>query len=119
MDHITNESGFAVSKRYEKVNALGKIQWLQYKTAVGYFKVTLGRCATFFQYTSNKMQRYTVYIYIYIYIYIYLETAVHVPGGIFTYRQEHTQLYLRHLALVKPSLLPAAIVEELELLAVP
>ena len=29
--------------------------------------------------------------------------------------QEHTQLYLHYLVLVKPLLLPAAIVEELEL----
>ena len=56
------------------------------------------------------MQRYTVYLY--------LETAVHVSGGISTHHQEHTQQYLRHLVLVKPLLLPAAIVEELGLLYV-
>ena len=44
-----------------------------------------------------------------------METAVHISGGISTHHQEHTQLYLQHLALVKPLLLPAAIVEELEL----
>ena len=60
-----------------------------------------------FQYISNKMQRYTVYLC--------LETALHVSGGISTHHQEHTQLYLQHLVLVKPLLLPAAIVEELEL----
>jgi len=38
-----------------------------------------------------------------------LETALHVPGGISTHHQEHTQLYLQQLALVKPLLLPAAI----------
>ena len=43
-----------------------------------------------------------------------LETALHVSGGNSTHHQEHTQLYLQHLALVKPLLLPAAIVEELE-----
>ena len=32
-----------------------------------------------------------------------------------THHQEHIQLYLQYLALVKPLLLPAAIVEELEL----
>jgi len=48
VDHITNANGFVVSKRYGKVNAFGKIQWLEDKTAVGYFKVILGRCATFF-----------------------------------------------------------------------
>jgi len=43
------------------------------------------------------------------------KTAVHVSGGISTHHQEHTQLYLQHLVFVKPLLLPAAIVEELEL----
>ena len=52
------------------------------------------------------MQRYTVYLS--------LETALYVLGDISTHHQEHTQLYLQHLALVKPLLLPAAIVEELE-----
>ena len=52
------------------------------------------------------MQHYTVYLY--------LETALHVSGGISTHHQEHTQLYVQHLALVKPLLLPAAIVEDLE-----
>ena len=40
------------------------------------------------------MQRYTVYLY--------LETALRVSGGKSTHHQEHTQLYLQHLALVKP-----------------
>ena len=62
-------------------------------------------------YISNRMQRYTVYLY--------LETALHVSCGISTHHQEHTQLYLQNLVFVKPLLLPAAIVEELELLAVP
>ena len=43
------------------------------------------------------------------------KTAVPVSGGISTHNQEHTQLYLQYLVLVKPLLLPAAIVEELEL----
>ena len=47
------------------------------------------------------MQRYTVYLY--------METALHVSGGISTHHQEHTQLYLQHLLLVKPVLLSAAI----------
>ena len=47
------------------------------------------------------IQRYTVYLY--------PETALHVSGGISTHHQEHTQLYLQHLVLVKPLLLPAAI----------
>ena len=53
------------------------------------------------------MQRYTVYLY--------LETALHVSGGKSTHHQEHTQQYLQHLVIVKPLLLPALIVEELEL----
>ena len=32
--------------------------------------------------------------------------ALHVSGGNSTHHQEHTQLYLQHLALVKPLLLP-------------
>jgi hypothetical protein len=40
-----------------------------------------------FQYMSNKMQRYTVYLY--------LETALHVLGGTSTHQQEHIQLYLQ------------------------
>jgi hypothetical protein len=50
------------------------------------------------------MQRYTVYLC--------LETALNVSGGTSTYHQEHIQLYLQHLVLVTPLLLPAAIVEE-------
>ena len=53
------------------------------------------------------MQHYTVYLF--------LESALHVSGGISTHHQEHTQLYLQYLVLVKPLLLPVAIVEELEL----
>jgi hypothetical protein len=44
----------------------------------------------------------------------YLETTLHVLGGTTTHHQEHKQLYLQHLILVTPLLLPAAIVEELE-----
>ena len=43
------------------------------------------------------------------------KTALHVSGGISTHRQVHIQLYLQYLVLVKPLLLPADIVEELEL----
>jgi hypothetical protein len=43
------------------------------------------------------------------------KTALLFSGGISTQHQEHTQLYIQHLVLVKPLLLPAAIVEELEL----
>jgi hypothetical protein len=55
---------------------------------------------------SNKMQRYTVYLY--------LETALHVSGGASTHHQGCIQLYLQDLVFVTPSLLSAAIVEELE-----
>jgi hypothetical protein len=44
----------------------------------------------------------------------YLETALHASGGTITQHQERKQLYLQHLVLVTPLLLPAAIVEELE-----
>jgi len=45
----------------------------------------------------------------------YLETALYVSGGTTTHHQERKQLYLEHLVFVTPLLLPAAIVEELEL----
>ena len=45
----------------------------------------------------------------------YLETALHVSGGTSTHRQERKQLYLQHLVFVTPLLLPAAIMEKLEL----
>jgi hypothetical protein len=54
--------------------------------------------ASIFQYISNKMQRYTVYLY--------LKTAVHVSGDISTHHQEHIQLYLQHLVFFTPLLLP-------------
>ena len=54
-----------------------------------------------FQYISNKMQLYTVYLY--------LETALHISGGTSTHYQERIQLYLQHLLFVTPLLLPAAI----------
>jgi len=48
----------------------------------------MGPCiVSIFQYISNKMQRYTVYLY--------LETALHVPGGTSTHHQESIQLYLQ------------------------
>jgi hypothetical protein len=67
----------------------------------------MGPCiVSIFQYISNKMKRYTVYLY--------LETALHVSGGTFNHHQERIQLYLQHLLFVTPLLLPAAIVEDLE-----
>jgi hypothetical protein len=66
-----------------------------------------GPCiVSIFQYITNKMQRYTVYLY--------LETALHDSGDISTHYQETIQLYLQHLLFVTPLLLSAAIVEELE-----
>jgi len=53
------------------------------------------------------MQRYIVYLY--------LETALYISGGTITHHQERKQLHLQHLVFVTPLLLPAAIVEELEL----
>ena len=46
------------------------------------------------------------------------KTALHVSGGVSTHHQEHTQVYLQYLVLVKPLVLPAAIVEVLELVLV-
>jgi len=46
---------------------------------------------------------------------VYLETALHVSGSTTTHHQERKQLYLQHLVFVALLLLPAAIVEELEL----
>jgi len=43
------------------------------------------------------------------------KTALHVSCRNSTHHHEHTQLFLQYLVLVKPLLLPAAIVEELEL----
>jgi hypothetical protein len=45
----------------------------------------------------------------------YLETALRVSGDTTNHHQERKQLYLQHLVFVTPLLLPATIVEELEL----
>jgi hypothetical protein len=67
----------------------------------------MGPCiVSIFQYITNKVQRYTIYLY--------LETALHVSGGTSTQHQERIQLYIQNLAFVTPLLLSAAIVEELE-----
>jgi len=34
-------------------------------------------------------------------LYLYLETSLHVSGGNSTHHQEHIQLYLQHVTLVK------------------
>jgi hypothetical protein len=61
----------------------------------------MGPCIeNIFQYISNKMQRYAVYLY--------LKTAVHVSGGTSTHHQVRIQLYLQHLVFVTPLLLSAA-----------
>ena len=61
-------------------------------------------------YFDVLLKRYNVTQFIY-----FWETALRVSSGTSTHHQEHTQLYLQYLVLVKPLLLPAAIVEELEL----
>jgi hypothetical protein len=67
----------------------------------------MGPCiVSIFQYISNKIQRYTVYLY--------LKTALHVSDGTSTHHQERIHLYLQHLVFVTPLLLSAAFVEELE-----
>jgi hypothetical protein len=67
----------------------------------------MGPCiVSIFQYISNKMQHYGVYLY--------LETDLHVSGSTFTHHQERIQLYLQHLVFVTPLLLSAAIVKEME-----
>ena len=48
----------------------------------------------------------------------YLETTIHFSGGTSTHHQERKQLYVQHLLFFTPLLLPAAIVEELELVRV-
>jgi len=66
------------------------------------FLTFMGPCiVSKFQYISNKMQRYTVYLY--------LETALHDSGGISTHHQERIQLYLQLLVFVTSLLLPAPI----------
>ena len=45
----------------------------------------------------------------------YLGTALHISGGTSTHHQKGKQLYLQHVVFVTPLLLPAAIVEMLEL----
>ena len=45
----------------------------------------------------------------------YLETALHVSGGTSTHHHERKQLPLQRMVFVTPLLLPAAIMEELEL----
>ena len=56
----------------------------------------MGPCIlSIFWYISHKMQSYPIYFF--------LEIALRVLGGIATYHQEHIQLYLQHLTLVKLS----------------
>jgi hypothetical protein len=62
----------------------------------------MGPCiANIFQYISNKMQLYKVYLY--------LETALHVSGVTSSRHQERIQLYLQHLVFVTPLLLLATV----------
>ena len=72
--------------------------------------------------TRRAWSEYVFHILIYIqqdatlHSLFYLETALHISGGTTTHNQERKQLYLQHLLFVTPLLLPAAIVEELELI---
>jgi hypothetical protein len=59
------------------------------------------RANKIFQYISNKMQLYALYLY--------LETALYVSGVTSTHHQERIQLYLQQLVFFRPLLLPAAI----------
>ena len=47
-------------------------------------------------------------------VFIYCKIALHVSDGTSTNHQERIQLYLQHLTLVEPLLLPVAIVKKLE-----
>jgi hypothetical protein len=59
----------------------------------------MGPCiVSIFQYISNKIQRYTVYLY--------LETALHVSDCTSTHHKECIQLYLQRVVFVTPLLLP-------------
>jgi hypothetical protein len=67
----------------------------------------MGPCiVSIFQYTSKKMQRYTVHLY--------LGTALYASDDTSAHYQEHIQLYIQHLVFVTPLLPSAAIVEDLE-----
>ena len=80
------------------------VDYVSQKRIVSHFLTFMGLCiANIFQYISNKMQLYTIYLY--------LETALHVSGVTSTHHQECIQLYLQHLVFVTPLLLPAAIME--------
>jgi len=45
----------------------------------------------------------------------HLEIALHVSGGTIAHHQESKQVFLQHLVFFTPLLLPAAIMEELDL----
>ena len=70
--------------------------------------LTLKQKLYFFLYIFPTRCNNTQFIY-------FWKIALHVSGAISTHHQGHTQLYLQYLVLVKPLLLPAAVVEELEL----
>jgi hypothetical protein len=73
----------------------------------------------FFFYVHRYLHRKNILTYVQqdatLHSLFYLETALHILGGTTTHHQERKQLYLQHLVFVTPLLLPAAIVEELEL----
>jgi hypothetical protein len=93
---VLNHSNSAIKFCLDVTNVQRLLHFATYVTGT-----KTGRRIYIFQYISNKMQLCTVYLY--------LETALYVSGGISTHHQERKQLYLQHLVLVTPLLLPAAI----------
>ena len=93
-----------LSKLVECVTAVFHREAAENRAPLGYYAASSGNL---FQCMSNKMQLHAVYLC--------LETALHVSGVTSTHHQERIQLYLQHLLFVTPLLLPAAIVEEMEL----
>jgi hypothetical protein len=92
VDHSLNDAVLRPRRRDLAITHLRKTQNLTF----------MGPCiVSIFQYISNKMQLYTVYLY--------MEAALHVSGCTSTHHQERIQLYLQHLVFVTPLLLLAAI----------
>jgi len=89
----------------------GSIIWLQrFSTVVVKLLIHIQHCIFNF-YGSVHCKYIPIYTQqdAMLHILFYLETALHVLGGTSTHHQERKQLYLQHLVLVRPLLLPAAI----------
>jgi len=84
----------------------------------GMLLALLNKCVFYFN-VHGSVHHNNILIYIQqdatLHSLFYLETALRVSDGTTTHHQERRQLYLQHLVFVTPLLLPAAIVEELEL----